>query len=337
MGQILSQSEIEAILSSIDFRPANTSPAAVSSSEKSSELPVYEFEHPRPLRRSHLDSLRLAAAAACRSIQTDLAGQLHTQISVTFLGIEQSTYREFVITAEKPSCLVQFRPDPAESPWVLEINRSVAVTWIDCILGGNGGSPVSIDRDFTELERRLIERIVCQLVKSISLGTNAETLTKLDHLVADGSDLPVADSNEAVALLTMEVQCGPVTGLLQFCLPWKAVANAKKLEEAERFTPNEGMKSSAVKVPVIATASLTRLSLSAGELSSLNPGDVLLTNVRSTDDIRLEVDGHEIFRGRPGQNQGKKAILLTAPITTPRLISTNPQSATGNQEAGNSE
>lgn len=67
-------------------------------------------------------------------------------------------------------------------------------------------------------------------------------------------------------------------------------------------------------MPVIATASLAKLKMTAKELGELRPGDILVTEVDSDGELRLEVDGREIFHGRPGQCQNRKVIRLTAPI-----------------------
>jgi flagellar motor switch protein FliM len=74
------------------------------------------------------------------------------------------------------------------------------------------------------------------------------------------------------------------------------------------------MRTQAVKIPVIATAQVARLKLSAKDLSSLAPGDLLLTDVSATQEMTFDVDGCTVFRGTPGQSENRKVIRLTEPV-----------------------
>jgi flagellar motor switch protein FliM len=53
-------------------------------------------------------------------------------------------------------------------------------------------------------------------------------------------------------------------------------------------------------------------------LAGLQPGDILLTDVLSSAEVSLEVDGREIFRGTPGQRHNRKVVCLSARIASER-------------------
>ena len=77
MGQILSPSEVEAILSAVDFPASSLSPGDHSSSPPVS-ISLYDFEHPEPLQRSHLEALRRLALANRNDLETRLKGLLRS-------------------------------------------------------------------------------------------------------------------------------------------------------------------------------------------------------------------------------------------------------------------
>jgi|GEM_PF-2105264 len=329
MGEILSHSEIEAILAAIDFStpPPATSPASLKTSsvlasadEVSATL--YDFEHPLPLRPAQLGSLRLSAVATCQSLQAGLTSVLHSRATVTFLGVEQSTYRDYLETSENPGCLAVFQSATVTGHWLLDLSRALAFTIVNCQLGGLPvmTNPSALQRPFTEVEIRLLEKAMQFVLPELSQGLSEGSSLRLARIVSDGTVLEEATCNEAVALISFEVTCGAIQGLMQLCLPWQEATNALPVMSLSQDESREIMSSGAAKLPITATARIARLKLSAQELASLSPGDILITDASPQTDVSLEVDGREIFRGLPGQSHEHKVIRLTVPVVQGRPI-----------------
>jgi flagellar motor switch protein FliM len=68
------------------------------------------------------------------------------------------------------------------------------------------------------------------------------------------------------------------------------------------------------KVPLIATARLTTFKLAARDFQRLALGDLLVTDASPQQDVSLQIDGNEIFRGAPGQSRDRRVIRLTIPV-----------------------
>ena len=320
MGQILSHSEVESVLSALDF--GSTPSESLSEPvvpRSANQVSLYDFEHPEPLRRSQMDALRLAAASASQSLQTGLSKVLQSSLIVKFLGVEQSTYRDYLITAESPSCIAVLESVNSTGRLLLEISRSLAFTFIDCMLGGKPfetNTIPTLPRPYSDVETRLIDRAISAILPGLAASLAQWTELKLMRLIDDSLLIHEATSNEAVALISFEVLCGSKQGMMQLCVPWKLVTQAINPSVKDGRDFRDVLRSGAVKIPVVATARVTHLKLSTRDLASLKPGDVLLTDTSSSDEMTLEVDGCEIFRGNPGQSQNHKVIRLTVPITS---------------------
>lgn len=313
MGQILSQSEIEAILSGLDLSVSSASSTPVRESAVPADLPLYDFEHPEPLNRSQLDGLRFAAAATSQRLQATLARLFRSATTVSLLGVEQSTFHDYLATAESPCCVAIF--ESAAEFSLLEMNRTLAFAMIDCLLGGDPTTAASIvDRPFTEVEQHLLQRAVTAILPDFIAGFGLPESLTLSGLISDGTTFPKGQSHEAVALVSFETGLGATTGLMQLCIPWKQAVPHSDRSAIHRRNGSQTLKSGAAKMPVIASACLAKLKLSAKDFSQLSPGDVLVTDVNADEEIRMEVDGREIFRGRPGQSQNRKVMLLTKPV-----------------------
>jgi flagellar motor switch protein FliM len=318
MGQILSQSEVESILSALDLQADSPqSPQEMPTSQPVDQASLYDFEHPEPLRRSQLDALRLASASASQSLQTSLSQVLQSPFVVKFLGVEQSTYRDYLATAESPCCIAVLESNSSTNFWLLDISRSLAFTFIDCMLGGRPFDTQSAAipcRTYTDVETRLIDRVIRAVLPYLAGSYTQRTSLTLSRLVSDTSVIAEASSNESVALVSFEVLCGSKQGLMQLCVPWRQIAKAGITTGDDGRDLREVMRSGAVKIPVIATAHIARLKLSTRDLASLSSGDILMTDASPSDEIILEVDGCQIFRGNPGQSQNHKVIRLTTPV-----------------------
>ncbi len=312
MGKVLSRSEIEAILSSLDF--SSTGPSSENAPETKPVVAInlYDFEHPSPLQKPQLDSLRLAAASASERIQTGLTRLLRTAVGVNFLAVEQSTYRDYLAACENPACLAVFKTEGSPETWLLDVSRSLAFAFVDCLLGGSA-SGLALDRPFTDVEIRLIDKALKTILHELTgdiLRTGSLAMTSL---VSDAGLAVQPTSNEAVVLVSFEILCPPCQGLVQLCVPWKEVSPTAVSNNVAVKSGVERIRQSAVKVPVIVTARVARLKLSANDFAQLKPGDVLLTDKESSSSISLEVDGREIFRGTPGQCRNQKVFLVSSP------------------------
>ncbi len=312
MGKILSQSEVEAVLSSLDFTSTRGSSSDVARPEPAAVVNLYDFEHPLPLQKSQLDSLRLAAASASQQIQTGLNRLLRTPVVVNFLAVEQSTYRDYLAACENPACLASLRGETSPAAWLLDVSRSLAFAFVDCLLGGTV-SGLALDRPFTDVEVRLIDKALKTVLRELSSDVLRTGSLEMTDLACDASLIAESTSNEAVVLVSFEILCPPCQGLFQLCVPWKeATPTAASNKIAEKGSALR-IRQSATKVPVVVTARLARLKLSTRDFAQLKPGDVLLTDTSSTAEISLEVDGREIFRGTPGQSRNQKVFLVSSP------------------------
>ncbi len=69
-------------------------------------------------------------------------------------------------------------------------------------------------------------------------------------------------------------------------------------------------------VPVPVIVEWEGLKLSAGDITRLKPGDVLMLDGDCAAQVQLRLSHIPKFIGRPGTRAGKWAVELTAPVTT---------------------
>ena len=269
MGKVLSHSEVEAVLSALDFSSAT--PESKSANSKDEQVELYDFEHPQPMRPAQMDALRLASASTSRSLQAGLTRLLRSPVGVEFLALEQSTFRDFLKDSENPTCLALFR-SASQGHWLVEMSRSLAFIFIDCLLGGQPTSvnPVPV-RPFTDVENRLIGKGLTTILGELSGEFLQTESLEMSQIVSDGALLAETNSNEAVVLVSFEILCGPCQGLIQLCVPSKEISKKSALAQLADNESGTQMRLAAGKVPVVVTAKVAGLKLSARELAELGP------------------------------------------------------------------
>lgn len=311
----MSHSEVDPLRPTSDFHSPPVRGSSIT--QETAEVRPYDFQHPLPLRSQQLDALRLASAGASHSLQLALTLLLRTPVTVEFLSVEQSTYRDYLSASEEPTCLAVFEAADSAEVWLLDTNRSLSFTMIDCLLGGMV-SGVTFLRPFTDVETHVLKKGLTTILRELADDFLPASSLEMTRLISDGGLIPEASSNAAVALVSLEVVIGSSRGLVQLCVPWKRVPHVSVLLQEPGRGPNDRMRIAAGKVVVQVSAQLARLKLAARDVANLSPGDVLLTDTPATAEISLMVDDQEIFRGTSGQSHNRKSFLVTASVGSGR-------------------
>lgn len=318
MNKVLSPAEIAALMGdrAMEQGDAGRSGLSASPDQSGDDVPIrlYDFEHPEPLPDHRLASLSRAAASGRSHLQDELTRFLRSPVTVSFLSVEQSTYHDYLAASESPTCIVRFRSSNGQEPWLLELNQPVAFAFIECLLGGHPAGFSSVPpRSFTEIEVRLLKRITRTILQGLAGEVVSSTSLEPTHVLSDGSLFEESVSSEAVAVVSYEVNCGPMQGLMQLCVPWKDISPLSVPGAVSRNELAERVRMAAAKVPVVATARVARFKLSAGRVAGLKPGDVLLTNVDSNAAFALEVGQQEVARAKMANSPHRKEVVIASP------------------------
>lgn len=316
MGQILSQSEVEAILSAVNF-PSTSSIPTSASDALANNASLYDFEHPEPLRQSQLDALRRLALENRSELEARFKSLLRVPVRLTFLAVEQSTFRDYLATAENAGCLVVLQPTIPGANWLLDIGRTLSLIAINCMLGGQANSqqrPVDHTRPFTEVEVKLLKKAFTAILPALTSGLVPQDAILPQQVVSQATMLAEATANNAVALVSYEIACGSYQGLVQLCIPWRFAASRPGKHAQGSDAAGGSLRAGAGQLPVKVAVRIAQFKLSASELANLQCGDIVMTDISPQDEISLEINGTQVFRGNPGQDGNRKAIVLTNPV-----------------------
>ncbi|NLO97199.1 MAG: flagellar motor switch protein FliM [Peptococcaceae bacterium] len=322
MGEVLSQAEIDALLSAISEGVMDEETIK----SGSNKVKVYDFRRPNKFSKGQLNSLFNIHDNFGRALATFLAGNMHTAVESKVLSTEQVTYDEFIRSLPYPTILGIFSMAPLEGNSLLEISPSLAFIMIERLLGGQGSEKFR-NRDLTEIERKIIHGRLSKIVNLFgeAWGEIFELHTELTDMETNPQFTQIVAPNEMVVVITMEIIIGEQTGRINVCLPYIVMKPIlDKLnnlllfsQEGKSNSPQEKelqmRKIEWTKVPmkvVIGSAQIT-----VQELTNLEYGDVIPLDQPIKEPLDVYVGDFPKFKGIPGLSGSRMAVKITDVLT----------------------
>jgi len=309
-------------------RPANSGtvePAAVNTMRRGptkERVTPYDFKRPERVGKEQMRAMHSLHESIARNFGAVVSGMLRTMIEVKLLSVDQMTYSEFVFSLDNPSCFNILTPLPLEGNWILDIAPALSYAVIDRMLGGDAEPGALIRRPLTEIENRLVGRMVTAfLVQLHDAWRNVVTLDiDVDRVESNPQLVQIVPPNEVVILVCFEVTLGKNRGMINLCIPFNTVERFNsqlsnngwvgygktKPTEATRQTISENVDVAAVDLVV----TLARSKIRTADLLDLNVGDVITTEQDVSSALELSVQGVPKFTARPGAFRGKKAVRI---------------------------
>ena len=312
MGEILSQAEVEAILSAIQpSRPAER--PAGGPGEKLPQWQPHDFRQSEPLRGTALQVVQALHDGICNRWQSRLRAVLQTDLRIRPLGACQSTATEFFATNRSPviQCMISHAGSIAES--LLVWSSDLARSFIGRMLGGSDVQSVD-DARLTKIELRLLDRLNDAIISELALVFGGSLAAEK---VVQSDDAVSASINPfPFAWFTFEVSGIGAGGLVHLGVPMQlgiseVTSRLNDLGGAGRQVELDSIPAGIQQISVRVSASLATLRLSAADLAALQVGDIVMTDVASSDSVAFTLDGRRLGNAIVGTHLGHKALRVT--------------------------
>jgi flagellar motor switch protein FliM len=332
MAKILSQEEVDALLSEFSEEEA-TLPAAVPAvaparkevppkkkKEKERKVAIYNFRRPDRVSKEQLRSLYYLHDRFARSISSSLSTYLRALIDVNLYSVEQFTYAEFLLSLSDPAYFNFISMDPLEGSAILEFNPKILFSMIDKILGGKGEDFGGALRTVTDIERTLIEGVVKVILRDLEESWKPLIKLKMTIVATETSPqlIQVVVPNEIVVLIVFELKVGEAKGFMNLCIPAIAIEPI-----AKRFSRNWYADRAKTGVDMVKKIKLnllnTRIGLEAGiydntitinDLLDIKAGDVIRLETKTSDEIHVKLNGIKKYSAYQVKKDRKKAVQI---------------------------
>ena len=321
MADILSQSEIDALLNALTN--GDSSNIVISTDGGATkEAKKYDFARPSKFSKEQLRTLEIIYDNYARLVSSFLTAYLRTTVYVEVVNAEQLTYSEFNNSLVNPVVLGIVAFEPLKGSIIIEISSNIGYSIIDRILGGPGQSMKKL-RDFSDIEKILLDRVISQMVSYLpEPWENIATVNpRLEKIETNSQFAQIISPNEMIALVTLSIKIGTSEGLINFCIPHMSIeAFMERLntrywfrqthqDEGESFRGDLEYQLERALIPV--SAVIGRTSVTVKEFVEMQVGDIIPLDSYITSDLRIMIGNLLKFYAKPGTNRGKNAIQIT--------------------------
>ncbi|MEY8415760.1 flagellar motor switch protein FliM [Tissierella praeacuta] len=329
MSEVMSQSEIDALLNALSSGEVDVE--EIQEVDNSKKIKKYDFRNPQKISKEQLRTLEVIHENFARHMQTFLTGYLRAPAKINILTVDQFAYSEFSNALSNPAFLTIIDFNPLNGQILIDISPNIIYTIIDRLLGGDGNDKQEI-RAFTEIELSLLKNMMQKIAGDIKEAWSnvIELKPTLEKIETNPQFAQIVPPNETIALITMNIEIGPIEGMMNVCIPYILLEPIlDKLNTKFWFTTstkehsNEELK--AIKermlqtiVPLVAELGTTKVSIR--DILNLQVGDVIKLENSESNMAPIRIGSNVKFKGEIGVINKKMAIKIVEVLKEGEII-----------------
>jgi len=324
MERVLSQDEVNALLTGLDEGQAEAAAPAVEGAEDVTPYNLGSKEH---VNWGHLPSLQMIAEKFSRAFQEDLSQSLLDEVVVQFDAFLYKPFQEFVDMLPMPSSFTICRLEPLQGNGILIMDAELVTHMVDLFFGGKNQTHVKIEgRDFTAIERHFIHKVATSalgMLREAWEGVHPITFEYQRTEINPQFAMVIGAADMAVCC-KFHLELAHNTTSIYVVFPYSAMEPIK--EKLASIFKGEGMvadrlwirrlRDRVLETSLKAQVELGRAEVPLGEVADWRVGDVVLLPNKVTDPLELVVEAVPKFWGYPGQRDGYLAFQVYGEIDT---------------------
>ena len=322
-GDVLSQSEIDALLSAIST--GEMSADEMKKDEETKKVKIYDFKRALRFSKDQIRSLTRIHENFARLLTTFFSAQLRTYVQITVASVDQIPFEEFVRSIPNMTLINVFEVPPLDGNILMEINPNIAYSMLDRLMGGSGTSHSNVD-NLTEIETKIMTNLFERSFDNLREAW--ENIVEIDpmliELEVNPQFLQMISPNETVVVISLNTIIGETTGMINICLPHVVLepivpnlsvrywmqSNTKEMSPEQIKTLENRVKQATL--PVVAELGTTSISIE--DFLMMNIGDVIELDQKITNPLILKVGNLPKFTVQPGKLNKKMAVQILDPL-----------------------
>ena len=327
MSRQLTQQEIDAVFQNIQ--------------ERKRESPAVKFDFRRPDRipKSQVRAIHVLHDTFVRNLVSSLSAFLRSYLTVNLVSVEQLSYAEFLDGLPSPTCIASLGLSPYDGSGVMELNPSLIFPILEILLGGTGKSSASIQRDITEIERKLLDglfRIILHDLREAWKAVTAVDFT-IESLETEPQLLHILAPNEAVVSVGIEIRVGDTVGMMNIAMPSIVIKMMRqKFDQQWSVRKTHASENEQARIlRILREASITLEARMEGptvtvrDLLSLREGYLLMFDYPVERTVEILANGAHKFSGQIVSTGRKRACMVDQIHPPPGYGRINEDSALG--------
>ncbi|MBQ9936049.1 MAG: flagellar motor switch protein FliM [Lachnospiraceae bacterium] len=319
MADVLSQNEIDALLKQLSTGELDVEDIE---DNKSAKVKDYDFSKPAKFSKEHLRTIEIIFEHFGRLLSSNLPAYLRKNVQIEVMNSEAVIYSEFSNALSNPVLLGVVNMSPLKGNIIIEMATNIGYTIIDRLLGGMG-EPLEKNRDFSEIELSILERIFNIIISLLREPWKnvVEIEPYLERIETNSQFAQIISPTEMIAIVTINVNIGGVEGLMNICLPFMTLEDVMdKLNTKYWFSTMQNKDESSYadvietainKALVPVSAYLGKSQITVMDFVNLQVGDIIKLDRCVEDELDVYVGNIVKFKALPGSFSDNYAVKIT--------------------------
>jgi len=332
MNQVLSQSEVDALLAAVsdgEVTTADNSKSESSGSVKATEgknVVNYDLTSQDRIIRGRLPQLEVIYEKFMRAFRVSLSSTLRKIASITLTSTEFLKFGEFINTLPMPTCMSVLRFGTLRGSALMVIESKLAYALVDSFFGGADRPYTKIDgKEFTQIELSIVKKVVELAINDLE---NAwASVEKIDcsfvRTEVNPQFVGIVPPTDVVIASTFDVELENATGTISVVVPYATIEPIKqKLQsgfQVESDQTDKKLWTAIIKEQLLETNCEVKVNLGQTEiilqdLMEMKIGDVIPLDQDATGEIDIQIENVRKFKGYYGIHHGTVAVQVTRQI-----------------------
>jgi len=321
MNQVLSQNEVDALLSAVSDNAEDTDERQTPEQDENQVL-QYDLANQDRIIRGRMPTLDIIHDRFVRLFRVSLSNSLRKIANLSVNSTGPLKFSEFMNSLPLPSCLNILRLDPLRGAAVMVIESKLLYALVDSFFGGNDVPYTKIEgKDFTQIEIKIARRVILSAIEDLEKAWEPVYPLKIGYSRTEINPqfVAVVPPSDVVIATTFDVELEKVSGTMKIVIPYSTLEPIKsklsvgfQSEQLEvDFIWINRIREKIMQTSANILVKLGIANINIRDLLNLEIGDIIQLNSDATLPLDVEVEGIKKFKAVPGMLKGNRAIKIT--------------------------
>jgi len=341
MNQVLSQSEVDALLSAVSdgsVETASGAPAGAAAGGMPAgeggggggesgnygdvDVTPYDLTNQDRVIRGRMPTLDIIYERFIRLYRMSLSNSLRKIATISIISTDLLKFGEFVNTLPIPSCMCIMRFESLRGPALFVFESKLAYALVDSFFGGTDRPYTRIEgKEFTRIELSIMQKVMDLAIKDLEEAWSPVHKSEISFVRTEVNPqfVGVVPPSEVIISTTFEVELENASGTIALVIPYSTIEPIKNKLNASFQTESDRvdkewtakMEEHLHNAEANVLVNLGVASITVGDLVNLNVGDIIPLKQDADGELEMLIEGVAKFKCFFGVSRGNKAVQVT--------------------------
>lgn len=286
------------------------------------EITPYDLTNQDRVIRGRMPTLDIIYERFIRLFRMSLSNSLRKIASISIISTDLLKFGEFVNTLPIPSCMCIMRFESLRGPALLVFESKLAYALVDSYFGGTDRPFTKIEgKEFTRIELSIMKKVMELALKDLEDAWTPVHKSEISFVRTEVNPqfVGVVPPSDVIISTTFEVELENASGTIALVIPYSTIEpiknklNASFQTEADRVDKEWTAKLEehlrGAEANIV--INLGQAQITVGDLVNLNVGDVIPLAQDADGELDLLVEGVPKFKCFFGISRGNRAVQVT--------------------------